>query len=62
MCLTAVFSSTVAHVWSGRCGCERLEREHQVQEQLLLQPRCHPVVLESKKTFNAWDHKTVDFP
>lgn len=48
------FSLPAAHVWSGRCGCERLEREHQVQEQLLRQPRSYPVVLESKSTFHAW--------
>ncbi len=36
---------------SWRCGREWLEGEHQVQEQLLLQPRRYPVVLESKTTF-----------
>lgn len=44
----AFLSSTAAHVWSWRCGCEWLESEYEVQEWLLLQPHRYPVVLESK--------------
>lgn len=61
VCLPAFLSSTAAHVWSWRCGCERLEREHQVQEQLLLQPRRYPVVLESKTIFHAWSQEAELF-
>lgn len=47
----ASLSSAAAHVWSWRCGCERLEREYKVQKRLLLQPDRYTVVLESKIAF-----------
>lgn len=35
-----------AHVWFGRCRCQRLETTHCLQERLLSQPSRHTVVLE----------------
>lgn len=58
----ALCSCVAAHVWFGRCRCQRLETTHCLQERLLSQPSRHTVVLEGMSAINsytdAWTHAT----
>lgn len=41
-----MYLSAASHVWSGRCGCERLAGTHKIQKWLQHEPPGHPLVLE----------------